>query len=81
MKKELTPLQIAMDKLDELKYTDEVLSTDEYSYNKAIEDCIDELIKLDIMLERRSNLHEQISKHEGGFQGGIETDGLSGFRG
>ena len=81
MKKELTPLQIAMDKLDELKYTDEVLSTDEYSQNKAIEDCVDELIKIQISLERKAELQKQINKHEGGFQGGIETDGLSGFRG
>lgn len=85
MKKELTPnqaLELAANKLKLLKYHRNYrLTDDELSYNVAIEDCIDELIKLGIMLERKANLQEQINKHEGGFQGGIETDGLSGFRG
>jgi hypothetical protein len=53
MARELTPLEVAMDKLEELKNTNEVLSTHEYGYNEAIDDCIDELIKLNISLERR----------------------------
>ena len=81
MIRELTPLEVAMNKIDDLKYTNEVLSEYEYSYNEAIEDCIDELIKLQILLERKAKLQEQINKHEGGFHGGIETDGMSGFRG